>query len=54
MIENGLVLYPVKEAVISGNILDMFEKIEAVGDDLRFYGNIGAPSLIISDIDIIA
>jgi PmbA protein len=53
-IENGLSCYPVKEAVISGNILDLFEKIVAVGDDLRFYGNIGAPSLIISDIDVSA
>ena len=53
-IENGVVKFPVKEAVISGNILEFFDKIEAVGDDLRFYGNIGAPSLIISDMDISA
>lgn len=51
-IENGEVQYPVKEAVISGNILDFFNRIEAVGDDLRFYGNVGAPSLIIADVDI--
>jgi PmbA protein len=42
----------VKEAVISGNILDFFSRIEAVGDDLRFYGNMGAPSLIIAGVDI--
>lgn len=53
-IENGEPRYPVKEAVISGNILEFFEKIEAAGDDLRFYGNIGAPSLIIYDVDISA
>lgn len=51
-IEDGEVKYPVKEAVISGNIMELFDKIEAIGDDLRFYGNIGGPSLIISDIDI--
>ncbi len=53
-IEKGEVKFPVKEAVISGNILEFFDKIEAVGDDLRFYGNIGAPSLIISETDISA
>jgi len=54
MFENGLAKYPVKEAVLSGNILDLFSKAEALGSDLRFYGNIGAPSLIITDLDISA
>ena len=51
-IENGEVQYPVKEAVISGNILDLFKNTAMVGDDLRFYGNIGTPSLLIEKIDI--
>ncbi len=25
---------------------------EAVGDDLKFFGSLGSPSLIISDVDI--
>ena len=53
-IEGGEIQFPVKEAVISGNILDFFNKVAAVGDDLIFYGNMGAPSLLISDIDISA
>jgi PmbA protein len=53
-IENGVVAFPVKEAVLSGNVLDLFEKIEAVCDDLRFYGNMGAPSIIIPGVDISA
>lgn len=51
-IENGEFKLPVKEAVISGNILDLFNKIVQIGDDLRFYGNIGSPSLLIEGIDI--
>lgn len=51
-IEDGEIKYPVKEAVISGNILDLFKKVVMVGDDLRFYGNIGASSLLIEEIDI--
>ncbi|MBF0506694.1 MAG: TldD/PmbA family protein [Nitrospirae bacterium] len=51
-IENGAVRYPVKEAVISGNVLDLFRQVIMVGDDLRFYGNIGVASLLIEAIDI--
>lgn len=51
-IENGVVRYPVKEAVISGTILDLFRQVVMVGDDLRFYGNIGIASLLIEAIDI--
>ncbi len=53
-VEGGEIQFPVKEAVISGNILDFFNKVAAVGDDLIFYGSMGAPSLLISDIDISA
>ncbi|MEW6118002.1 MAG: TldD/PmbA family protein [Nitrospirota bacterium] len=51
-IEKGEIAYPVKEAVISGNILDLFKNISKVGDDLRFYGNIGSSSLLIEGVDI--
>lgn len=53
-IENGAPAYPVKEAVISGNILELFNSIDAVGDDLRFYGGIGCPSLLIREMNISA
>lgn len=51
-IENGAVRHPVREAVISGNLLDFFGRIEAVGDDLTFYGNAGSPSLLFGLTDI--
>ncbi len=53
-IENGEPLYPVKEAVISGNILEMFGKVEEIGNDLEFYGSVGSPSLLIGEMDISA
>jgi PmbA protein len=53
-IERGEVKHPVKEAVISGNFLDLFSTVEAIADDLRFYGNIGAPSLLFGPVDISA
>ncbi len=53
-IENGEIKYPVKEAVMSGNVLELFNRVEAVGDDLRFYGSIGSPGLLIGEMDISA
>lgn len=53
-IEKGIVRYPIKEAIISGNILDLFSRVEAIGNDLRFYGNSGSPSLLIGPTDLSA
>lgn len=51
-IENGSVIHPVKEIALSGNIIDMFNSVEMLGNDLRFYGGAGAPSLLISLLDV--
>jgi len=48
----GKVAYPVKEAAISGNILAVFTGIDALGDDLRFRGRIGAPSILLKPISV--
>jgi PmbA protein len=51
-IENGVFMHPVKEVVISGNILDLFRNIVMIGEDIRFYGNIGTPYVLADKIDI--
>jgi PmbA protein len=51
-IEGGEVKFPVREAVITGTILDIFKNITAIGCDMRFYGAIGCPSLLINEMDI--
>lgn len=53
-IENGEIKFPVKEAVLSGDILRLFQTVEAAGDDMRFYDKIGTPSLLIGAVDISA
>ncbi len=53
-VENGEMRHPVKEAIISGSITDLFKNVSMIGDDIRFYGNIAAPSLLIENIDISA
>lgn len=52
LVEKGKVTVPVKGIAIAGNILDLFSSVEGVGDDLRFYGGIGAPSLKITALDV--
>jgi len=51
-IEKGVFTYPVKEVVISGNILDLFSNIIMIGRDIRFYGNIGTSYVLAEKIDI--
>lgn len=53
-IEGGEVRHPVKEAVMTANILEMFSLIRAVDDDMRFYGGISSPGLVIEGMDISA
>lgn len=49
-IENGELAYPVEEITIAGNLKQMFNDIEAVGDDLVFRGRIAAPTLKIAEM----
>lgn len=51
MVENGAVAYPVRGMAISGNLLDLFSKVDSCGSDLRFIGSIGAPCLLITEIE---
>ena len=51
-IEGGKVAYPVREAAISGNILSIFSEVEAIADDMRFSGRLGAPSILLRPISV--
>lgn len=51
-IENGALTFPVQGVAMAGNILDLLQNIEVVGDDLKFYGNVGSPTIKIKEIMI--
>jgi len=51
-VESGKVVRPVREAAVSGNIIEIFRSIDAVGSDIRFRGRLGAPSLLLSPISV--
>ncbi len=51
-IEKGKRAYPVREVTIAGNVLDLMKNVIAVGSDLRFFGRIGSPSLLVKELSI--
>ncbi len=38
--------------VIGGNIKDIWSSVVEVGNDLRFYGNVGSPSILVENITV--
>ncbi len=52
LVENGAIAYPVKEIALSGNLIELFAAVEMVGNDLRFFGSVGSPSLRIAELDV--
>ena len=50
-VEGGGVAYPVRGMAIAGNLLGLFSNVGACASDLRFIGSIGAPSLLVNEIE---
>lgn len=51
-IENGKLTYPVEEVTIAGNLKEMLNNIEMVGNDLEMRGRIAAPTIKISQMTL--
>jgi len=51
-IENGELAYPVEEITIAGNLRDMFEAVDLVGDDLVFRSALASPTLRVARMTI--
>jgi PmbA protein len=43
---------PVRGVVLAGNVFDVFRDADGVGDNLRFFGRYGAPSITVPDIQV--
>ncbi len=50
-IEGGELRYPVRGLAVAGNLLKLFEKVLATARDMRFLGSVGAPSILISELE---
>jgi PmbA protein len=51
-IENGKLTKPIRGVAIAGNVLELLNGIEAVGNDLRFFGGTGSPTIRIKGITV--
>jgi PmbA protein len=51
-IENGELAFPVEEITIAGNLKEMFQNIEMVGNDLEMRGRIVAPTVKIASMTV--
>jgi PmbA protein len=51
-IENGEPAYPVEEITIAGNLKNMLQQVEMIGNDLEWRGTIAAPTLKIARMTI--
>jgi PmbA protein len=51
-IENGELAYPVEEITIAGNLKDMWQGVEAIGNDLVFRGRVASPTIKIAEMTV--
>ena len=49
-IERGEKVHSVKSIALAGNLFELFGKVTGVGEDLRFFGGVGSPSLLVKDL----
>ncbi|MDE2896173.1 MAG: TldD/PmbA family protein [Chloroflexota bacterium] len=51
-IRNGELAEPVQEINVSGNLLEMFQRIDAIGNDAQWFGATSAPTLRMSRMTV--
>jgi PmbA protein len=51
-VEGGEIAYPVSEITIAGNLLDLYQRIVAIGDDIDRRGSKLVGSLLIESMQI--
>lgn len=52
LIENGKLTRPVRGFAVAGNVLEIFRRMSDLGSDLRFFGNVGAPSARVTELSV--
>ncbi|MCL4126080.1 UNVERIFIED_CONTAM: hypothetical protein GTU68_016274 [Idotea baltica] len=51
-VENGEIQYPVEEITIAGNLLDIYQNIVAVGNDIDRRGNTHSGSILVENLTV--
>jgi PmbA protein len=52
ILQDGERVKPFRNGTVSGNLFDLMSSLAAVGDDLKFYGSMGSPSLLFESVII--
>jgi PmbA protein len=52
LIENGEITGPVRGMAMGGNIIELFDSVDMVGNDLQFFGSKGSPTIRIAEMTI--
>lgn len=53
-VEKGAAGKPFKGAMLSGNLMDLLARVDAVADDLEFHGSFACPTFRVSALDVSA
>jgi PmbA protein len=51
-VDGGKQVHPVKSVAVAGNLFQLFQNVTGVGEDFRFMGGIGSPSLLVEGLKI--
>lgn len=52
MIQDGEIAHPVSGGAVSGNLRDLFRMVVQTGNDLRFHGGYGSPTLLVEGLSL--
>lgn len=52
LIENGELTRPVRGVTIAGNILELLKNTDGVGNDLKFFGGKGSPTIRVAGVSV--
>lgn len=51
-VDRGKKVYPIKSIAVAGNLFQLFRNVIGLGEDLRFFGRAGSPSLMVEGLKI--
>ena len=51
-VDKGKLIHPVKSVAVAGNLFQLFQDVVGIGEDFRFIGGIGSPSLLVRSLKI--
>jgi PmbA protein len=51
-VDKGKLVHPVKSVAVAGNLFQLFQDVVGIGEDFRFMGGFGSPSLLVRRLKI--